>query len=237
MKKTILIFSVAVLASSPGGTKAGSNVHWGYEGNEGPQQRGNLSESYEMCKKGRNQSPIDIKKGSITELDGIEFNYQGSSLTVLNNGHTIQVNAGSGAYINVGGEKYDLLQYHFHSPNEHQVKGAPYLLEMHLVHKSEHGRLAVIGILMKKGEYNAELKKIWDYMPGQAGEKISPNISVDPASLLPDNRSYFYYNGSLTTPPCSEGVRWFVLSSPVEIAQSQAQGFLDIMHHVNARPP
>lgn len=239
----LFFFSVEVIASTPdssrlssGSSKGSGSAHWEYKGNLGPDQWGDLSDSYELCKTGKNQSPIDIKKGSIANLDNIEFHYQEFPLTVVNNGHTVQVNTGPGAYIKVGKERYELLQYHFHSPSEHQVQGIPYSLEMHLVHKSKKGNLAVVGVLLKEGKHNGELKKIWDLMPTEVTTITSPDISLNPIKLLPDNRSYFYYSGSLTTPPCSENVKWFVLTNSIEAARSQALAFLNIIHHPNARP-
>lgn len=239
----LTLFSMTGYATEPdrhGSSKhaassGGHAVHWAYTGYEGPDRWGELSQDYQLCKEGKNQSPIDISRVGKTRLDPIEFHYQGIPLRVVNNGHSIQVNVQSGNYINIGGKRYDLLQLHFHSPSEHRVKGAPYAMEIHFVHKSKQGRLAVIGVFMKEGKQNPELGKIWNAMPKKAGSEISRNVTIEPMMLLPQNRHYDHYNGSLTTPPCSEGVLWFVITTPVEVATQQISAFLKIIQR-NARP-
>lgn len=212
-----------------------ADVHWGYAGDIGPRRWADLSESYKKCRVGKNQSPINIGRFAKAKLDRISFRYRKNRLKVLNNGHTIQVNISQGSYIKIGKERYNLLQFHFHTPSEHRYRGKSYPLEAHFVHKSRRGELAVVGVLFKQQNHNPELKKIRSYMPKKAGQRVQKRVTINLDKLLPKNRSYYHYSGSLTTPPCSEGVRWFVLKKPMTASRSQILAFTDIIGK-NARP-
>ncbi len=240
----IIIFglSLNVYASSPShgvskkstsGAHGGS--HWGYSGNEGPKHWGELSPAYAECKTGKNQSPVDISKFVGTKLDQIEFHYRGTPIHFVNNGHTLQLNYGPGSYILVGGKKYDLLQFHFHTPSENIVNGKHYDMEMHLVHKSKDGRLAVVGIFLEKADHNEVLQKIWDIIPTGAGQTVKRSVDINAKDLLPHDQSYYHFTGSLTTPPCSEGVNWFVITTPIKVSKKQQAIFFAITGK-NARP-
>ena len=210
--------------------------HWGYEGHEGPAHWAEMSKEFATCGSGSRQSPIDIDMTISADLQPIQFDYKTVKLEILNNGHTIQVNRGQGSSITVDGEKYDLLQFHFHTPSENTVGGKPYDMEMHLVHKSAKGQLAVVGVFLKAGKDNAVLAKAWEHMPSHAGHKEQvASVSLNAADLLPADRSYNRFNGSLTTPPCSEGVKWFVMKQPIEVSAAQVQAFAKVIGH-NARP-
>jgi carbonic anhydrase len=155
---------------------------------------------------------------------------------MLNNGHTIQVNYAKGSRITVGGEQYELAQFHFHTPSENTVNGKAYDMEMHLVHKNAKGELAVVGVFFQSGSQNAELDKLWRQLPEKAGEqKTLADTSLSAANLLPQDRSYAHFNGSLTTPPCSENVNWFVIREPLQASAEQISRISTIMGH-NARP-
>ena len=224
-------------ASAPGHGKsaAGGNAHWGYEGREGPDNWGRLSSAYELCGKGHNQSPVNIVKPAPHELDSLDMSYDNYSLKIVNNGHTIQVNVPDGK-LHIAGETYDLLQYHFHTPSEHRVDGDHAPMEVHFVHKSAEGRLAVVGVMMRKGRFNTALDRIWRNMPSKAGETVvMDKLEVSPFELMPKSRDYYHYNGSLTTPPCSEGVRWFVLADGIEVAAAQIERFKQVVGE-NSRP-
>lgn len=214
----------------------GHSAHWGYEGHSGPEHWAEMGKENTVCGSGTRQSPIDIATATSANLEPIQFNYGASMLEILNNGHTIQVNHGKGSTITVDGEKYDLLQFHFHAPSENTVDGKPYDMEMHLVHKNAKGQLAVVGVFMKAGAENAVLAKAWDHMPAHAGkpEQVA-SVSIIPADLLPANRSYSRFDGSLTTPPCSEGVKWFVMKDAIEVSAAQVQKFAKVVG-ANARP-
>ncbi|HFC54420.1 MAG TPA: carbonic anhydrase family protein [Gammaproteobacteria bacterium] len=213
-------------------------AHWGYEGAGGPQHWGDLKEEFAFCKTGKKQSPIDISTSAVSKADlpAIEFHYQEAPLSMVNNGHTIQVNYPAGSSIKVGDATYELLQFHFHAPSEHTVDGKPFAMVAHLVHKSAEGNLGVVGVLMKEGNSNPALEPLWKVMPKQSGEKVdSKDITVSASALLPEDRSYYSYSGSLTTPPCSEGVSWMVLKNPVEVSTEQVAALAALFGN-NARP-
>lgn len=235
-----------MLTSAIAMTLLGANViqasdahkaHWGYEGHAGPEHWGELNHEFATCSSGKQQSPINIQSSAAnTNLDDIAFDYKSITPEVLNNGHTIQANYSAGSGIEVNGKHYDLLQFHFHTPSENTVDGKPYNMEMHLVHKSKDGQLAVVGVFMKQGDQNDVLQKLWDDMPQKAGEKKQlQNVKLSALELLPTKRSYSHFPGSLTTPPCSEGVNWYVLDKPIELSAAQIKKFTDTIGN-NARP-
>lgn len=231
MKYTVIYSSVLatclVIVSTASVASSGKN-HWGYEGPEGPSHWGELADDYATCKTGKNQSPINISGLKAASLAGIKFDYKHSALDIINNGHTIQINYAPGSSINLGGKIYKLLQFHFHSPSEHTVDGMPYDMVAHLVHRADDGQLGVIAVLMKKGKKNAVIDAIWSIMPTHAGEKKQTDTKINVANLLPTSTTYYNYSGSLTTPPCSEGVNWMVLKHPVEVSSDQVAAFTNI---------
>ena len=155
---------------------------------------------------------------------------------ILKNGHTIQVNYNPGSTIKVNGNEFELKQFHFHSPSENTIEGRSYPMEVHYVHADKDGNLVVIAVLFETGEKNAELEKAWAHMPENAGEKGVLSKSVDANNLLPHDHGYYRFNGSLTTPPCSEGVRWFVLKQSVTASKQQLDAFSNTLSHSNNRP-
>ncbi len=212
-------------------------VHWGYAGNAGPEHWGALKEEFSTCGVGTRQSPIDVSAGINVKssLSTIKFNYQAVKGEVVNNGHTIQVNYPTGSSITTDGGTYNLLQFHFHTPSENIVAGKPYDMEMHLVHQNDKGELAVVAVFIKNGKHNQILQKAWDIMPGHPGEKAILGSNIAATDLLPTDKSYVHFNGSLTTPPCSEGVNWFVMSNPIEVSEKQITKFISVIGK-NARP-
>lgn len=231
----------ATLAAVPasGGHSGGGMSgppHWTYEGTDGPEHWDDLWPEWRTCKSGRNQSPIDIPTGLVVKSNSLDLLYQPIPLDVLNNGHTIQVNNGAGSYITVAGVRYNLAQLHFHSPSEHTVGGHSYPLEMHLVHKNSAGDLAVVGLLFDSGAANPVLQSIWQYAPTGANQtNRAPSIAVDVHSMISLDRGYVYYDGSLTTPPCTEGVKWFVVNQTSYVSPEQVQQFRNVIHQ-NNRP-
>jgi carbonic anhydrase len=234
---SVLAFSASVcLAGSAVAGSSNHGSHWGYEGHEGPAHWAEMSKEYGTCGTGMRQSPIDISATVKANGQPIKFDYKNAKLEILNNGHTVQVNRHEGSSITVDGEKFELLQFHFHTPSENKVGGKPYDMEMHLVHKNAKGQLAVVGVFLKAGAANAVLEKAWAHMPGHVGDKEKvASVSINAADLLPADRSYNRFNGSLTTPPCSEGVKWFVMKSPIEVSAAQVKKFAKVIGH-NARP-
>ncbi|MBI5908895.1 MAG: carbonic anhydrase family protein [Betaproteobacteria bacterium] len=240
-----LFLSLALLCSAPvhasndaahGKASAGHGVHWTYDGKQGPGAWGALAADYATCTSGRDQSPIDIKDAKSAQLPLIGTDYPQSGLRILNNGHTIQVNYGAGGGAALGGKRYDLVQFHFHTPSEHHINGRSFPMEVHLVHKDASGKLAVIGVMLQEGKSNSFLSRFWQRMPAEAGlEKAVSEVMLDIAGLLPKDKSYYHYQGSLTTPPCSEGVSWYLLKTPIEVSKEQVRQFAALFQH-NARP-
>jgi carbonic anhydrase len=229
-----LILSASLL---PFGAQAQHATHeWDYAGVKGPQTWGSLKSEFATCKLGLNQSPIDIRATTKGTLAPIEFDYKASPLKLIDNGHTIQVNQAAGSGITIAGSRYELLQYHFHTPSEELINGKSYPLVAHLVHKNAEGKLAVVAVLFKEGKENPTLATIWRSLPEEKGQEVSVDKStIDLASALPADRGYYNFAGSLTTPPCSEEVNWFVLKTPVEMSAAQLKQFHTVYKH-NARP-
>jgi len=235
---TMAAFFAVVIVSAPMNAIAGSgDDERGYDaGRSGPEHWADISKKFELCRDGKEQSPINISGAKTANLPAIQFDYKPGSLEILNNGYTIQVNHAAGSSITVGEEKYELLQFHFHTPSENTVDGKSFPMEMHLVHKNAKGQLAVVGVFSKEGAKNTVLSKAWEHTPRQAGDKEKvASVSINAADLLPVDRSYYSFKGSLTTPPCSEGVKWMVLKMPTEVSREQIEQFIKVMGN-NARP-
>ena len=233
----IVTLGVALSFASPAGA-AGDEAHWAYAGKAGADKWGDMKKEFETCKLGKEQSPIDIKdkQAQKAKLDAIKFDYKPSPLKIIDNGHTIQVNYAPGSSISVNGSQYELLQFHFHKPSEEKINGKAYAMVAHLVHKNKEDKLAVVGVLLDKGKENAVLKTLWSNFPKAKEKEVAPDkVSIDAASFLPADRNYYTFNGSLTTPPCSEGVTWFVLKNPVQAAKGQFDAF-GKLYAMNARP-
>jgi carbonic anhydrase len=211
-------------------------IHWTYEGAEGPEHWGELSPDFALCATGTEQTPIDIPSTAPVNPADIEFNYQPTALNIFNNGHTVQVNYDPGSSIQVNGKVYDLKQFHFHTPSEHTVNSNHTALEMHLVHQSADGQLAVVGVMLNGGGDNPAYAPVFDNLPAQKSEPAAVSgVTLNADTLLPQERTYYRYNGSLTTPPCSEGVQWLLMNTPVQLADAQVSAFQQIIHE-NARP-
>lgn len=213
----------------------GHLLHWTYNGTEGPDHWGELSEDFAVCATGHEQSPVDLSGENATDLPDITFNYQPSALNILNNGHTIQVNYDPGSTIEVAGTTYELKQFHFHVHSEHTIDGKAYPLEMHLVHQSAEGHLAVVGVMAEAGATNDPLAAVWENAPTAADETVHVDAMINAADLLPTDYIYFGYSGSLTTPPCSEGVKWHVLTTPIQLSPAQLDTMATLLHD-NFRP-
>jgi len=216
--------------------KAVQHVHWTYAGAAGAANWHKISPEFALCGQGQRQSPIDIKDGIRVSLDGIKFDYKPSALKVVNNGHTVQVAYDPGSSITVGGSTFDLVQFHFHRPAEERVNGRPFDMVAHLVHKSKEGALAVVAVLMMVGDENPFIKMLWNHLPLDVGmDEMPAGVTIDATQLLPKIRGYFTYMGSLTTPPCTEGVRWIVMRTPVQVSRTQVNTF-GRLYEMNARP-
>lgn len=208
--------------------------HWSYEGETGPANWGR-NPAWSKCGTGTRQSPIDLRDGMKVDLEQISFDYQPSAFSVVDNGHTIQVNVGPGNSISLQGRSYELLQFHFHRPSEERINGKGFEMVVHLVHKDVEGRLAVVAVLLERGRAQNMIQTVWNNLPLEKHDTVTPSIVINAADVLPQRRDYFTYMGSLTTPPCSEGVLWLVMKEPVQASPAQMALFARL-YPLNARP-
>jgi carbonic anhydrase len=218
--------------------KPAKEVHWGYGGDIGPEHWAELAPDNKACAVGTRQSPIDIRDGIAVDLEKISFDYRASAFSVLDNGHTVQVNVAPGNGITVMGRRYELVQFHFHRPSEERINGKQFDMVAHLVHKDAAGKLAVVAVLLERGADNKHqplLQTVWANLPLEKGEAVQAQAQIDLNQLLPTERGYYTYMGSLTTPPCSEGVLWMVLRQPVPLTAQQI-GVFSRLYPMNARP-
>lgn len=213
---------------------AGHGAHWGYKGDVGPDRWTTLKPEFGACA-GKNQSPIDVSGTIDAKLKPVRFSYKTGGNEVVNNGHTIQVNIEDGSHIVVEGVQFNLKQFHFHSPSENHISGKSYPLEAHLVHADKDGNLAVVAVVFNEGKANAIVDAAWSQMPKAEG-KAALTTKVSAAGLLPGNKDYYRYNGSLTTPPCTEGVRWIVMKKPMTVSKEQLNTFQSTVGFANNRP-
>ncbi len=234
---TVTLTKAATTAAANSATTAAAAkpVHWTYEGAEGPATWGDLDPAYAICKTGLTQSPIDLPVSGVQNpLKKLDHKYSSSNLTILNNGHTIQVNYDKGSTLTVDDKTYSLVQFHFHTPSEHKFAGQSFPLEVHFVHQADDKSLAVIGIMLAEGAENPLLAKFWDKLPTKE-ETQTYTISINANDTFPSDKGYYTYTGSLTTPNCAEAVRWIVMKKPVTASKAQIDKFGAIVGH-NARP-
>jgi carbonic anhydrase len=227
----------ATAHTNPGNAHSGE-AHWAYEGETGPQAWGKLKPDFNVCAIGKRQSPINIEDGNTLQgpAEPIQFAYLPSNGSVVNNGHTIQVDVQGDNSVTARGSNYRLLQLHFHTPSEEQINFKRFPMVAHLVHKNIEGQLAVVAVLLQEGESNAMIDKVWTYMPLDNGDRVRmPPGLLDVNELLPKDQRYYQFMGSLTTPPCTEGVLWMVLKQPVSISKAQYKLFTQLYPN-NARP-
>ncbi|NPA57876.1 MAG: carbonic anhydrase family protein [Aquificae bacterium] len=234
MKKTLLSFGLASALFTT--AVAGGSGDWSYHGETGPEHWGDLKEEYIMCKIGKNQSPVDLNRIVEAELKDLKIDYKAGAVSIVNNGHTIKVSYEPGSYIEVDGIKFELKQFHFHAPSEHKIKGKQYPFEAHFVHADKDGNLAVIGVVFKEGKPNPVIEKLWNSMPTEIGKEVKLAHKVNAYNLLPKEKDYYRYSGSLTTPPCSEGVRWIVMEEELEMSKEQIEKFRKLMGGDTNRP-
>lgn len=224
------------LCAAAEAAEQGAAPHWEYEGAHGPAKWGELSADFKTCSLGVEQTPIDLKSAIKAQTGPVNIGWQKMPLTIWNNGHTIQVNTPAGSKMDIGGTTYEMLQFHFHHPSEHLLAGKSFDLEAHFVHKSASGALAVVGVFIQPGAANPALTPIWAAMPAKEGPATPvAGVTIEPAKLLPKEKGYYRYMGSLTTPPCSEGLTWTVYKSPITASPEQIRAFAALFP-INARP-
>ena len=225
-------------AQAAGQTTGQTTTPWDYEGKRGSLNWGKLDPSFKACSKGREQSPLDIRNAHLNKaLQPIEFHYIAGPVKLENDGHTVAVRMDPGSYMVAGGVRYNLVGFDFHHPSETPVRGKLTDMEIHLMHRSADGKLAVVAVRLNEdtGNPNAVLATLWPHLPAKAGSSEKVTEMVNPGGLLPGDRGYWTYMGSLTIPPCTEGVRWFVFEQELSISRDQLRAFADLFK-VNTRP-
>ncbi len=226
----VFVFGLAAMA-------AAQTANWDYTGKRGELMWGKLDPAYQACSKGHEQSPLDIRGAHLNKaLQPIEFHYIAGAMKLTNNGHTIVVHVDPGSYIVAGGVRYELVEFNFHHPGEEPVKGKLSDMDVQLLHRSADGKMAMVAMRLVEdpGNFNAALATLWPHLPKTAGATSKVTEMVDPAGLLPADRGYWTYMGSLTTPPCTEGVRWFVFEQELGVSREQFRAFAALFK-MNAR--
>jgi carbonic anhydrase len=227
-----LLFTIASRAQEP----QHPEQVWDYSEAHGPSHWGELKPEFAPCKSGHHQSPIDIRNPQKADLPPIQFDYKPAPLDIIDNGHTIEIMYGPGSFISVAGNKYELKQFHFHRPSEEKINGKGYEMAVHLVHANQQGKLAVVAVLLKKGQDNPLVDELWKDIPGEKEkEEVFKNIKIDADTLLPADHGYYTFTGSLTTPPCSEDVTWYVMKHPVSLSAAEIERFSKL-YRDDARP-
>jgi carbonic anhydrase len=223
-----LAAGAACAPAGPVETVDAGEAPWSYEGETGPEAWG------ATCETGAMQSPVNLADAVREPLPGPTFRYGPAPLEVVNLGHTLQVNYAPGNTLALGNEVYQLLQYHFHTPAEHLLRGRDFPMALHLVHRNAAGQLAVVGVLIEEGTESAALRPLFADLPATEGQvRRDPAALLNPAALLPRDQTNFRYPGSLTTPPCTEGVQWIVMAEPIEMSRAQIAAIRNIIHTTN----
>jgi carbonic anhydrase len=232
--QTILFAALALSSISPAQDRPEHS--WDYGDVLGPSHWGELQPNFATCKNGHHQSPIDIRNPKKTVLPPIHFEYKPSPLHIIDNGHTVMVNYSPGSFISVGDKRYTLKQFHFHRPSEEEINGKAFDMTVHLVHADDDGNLAVVAVLLHEGEDGPLMHELWNHLPKEKDKEESfDSVQINLSQILPPDRGYYTFTGSLTTPPCREGVRWFVLKHPATISAEEIERFSQL-YRDNARP-
>ncbi|NJN38669.1 MAG: carbonic anhydrase family protein [Acaryochloridaceae cyanobacterium CSU_3_4] len=232
-----VVFLLAIIHPTLAASQQDVNTarQWGYEGVTDPSHWADLEADFALCSTGQSQSPINLRsEAAIAHNETLNIDYHPSPFNAVNTGRTLQMNYASGSQISLDNENYKLVQFHFHAPSEHLIESKASEMELHLVHKNANNQLAVIGIMIEPGSPNETLEELWDHIPTM-GTKQSLDLPVDASQLLPDDLSFYHYQGSLTTPPCSESVNWVVMKHPIQASSPQIETFKSYFH-TNARP-
>lgn len=231
--RTIFALNATIVLALASLSPAQETHHWSYSGDTGPDH---WSEVSPVCKLGHAQSPINITHADEKNLPTLEFSYHSAPLNVIDNGHTVQVNYAPGSTLKVGDKTYELVQFHFHHESETAIDGKHSPLEAHLVHKDKDGNLAVVAVLLQEGEPNPAVATTWSNVPAVKEKADSPEaVEVQAIQLLPANKRYYTFSGSLTTPPCTENVTWLVMADPMSVSKAQIEKFAKL-YPTNARP-
>jgi carbonic anhydrase len=235
MRKARAARAAAEAKNAESNPKVKRSDTWSYEGETGPLKWGKINPAWAKCDSGGRQSPIDIRDGIKVDLEPVAFEYGATGFNVVNNGHTVQVNFAPGNRITLTGRTYELQHFHFHRPSEEKIDGRSFDMVAHLVHKDEEDRLAVVAVLIQDGAQHPGIQAVWNNLPLEKYEPLVPVTQFDPAAMLPKGREYYTFMGSLTTPPCNEGVLWIVMKEPIQASKQQLDIFARL-YPMNARP-
>lgn len=216
--------------------QAASPVHWSYEGRESPEHWADLGEAFQTCKTGQYQSPIDIRQVIDGKLPPLDINFRTDTRTIVNNGHTIQIAVTDSDDFPLDNDSFVLKQFHFHTPSENHLFGRAFPLEAHFVHANKQGELAVLAVMFETGAENSALTPLINAFPAEEDRVEIMKQNLDLAALFPAQKHYYRFSGSLTTPPCTEGVRWLIMKQPVTLSASQLKAFQQALKHTNNRP-
>lgn len=232
-------FLAGAAAFLPAVRHAQWKTHWSYAGADGPAHWAHLDPGYAACD-GREQSPIDIRDARREALPALRFAFKSGPLNIINNGYTavrVDYPRGNGNFVTVGDTRYELVQFHFHHPSEEQINGRAYDMVIHFMLESSDGQSAGVAVMVKAGAANGTVGELWKYMPPVAGrDHLIPGVEINPAELLPPDTAYYVYMGSVTAPPCTQGVKWFVLKTPVTLSRDEIDRFAELYPH-DVRPP
>jgi carbonic anhydrase len=227
--------AAAAAAAAIEAAKPKNGTHWTYEGEFGPENWSKINTAWAACNTGNRQSPIDLRDGIKVDLEQINFDYHPSSFNEIDNGHTIQVNVAGGNFLSVGGTTYELQQFHFHRPGEERINGKGTEMVVHLVHKSYDNKIAILAVLLERGDANPMIQTVWNNLPLEKHMTVTPSIVLDVNEILPARRDYFTYMGSLSEPPCTENVLWLVMKQPMT-ASPQQMALFSRLYPFNSRP-
>jgi carbonic anhydrase len=211
-------------------------LNWQYKGSNGPEFWGDLSPEFVSCKVGRNQSPIDINKTTITTPKPLKTFQRFPATDISNNGYTVLANFKSGNFMVVDSIMYQMTQVRFHTPSENTIMGKSFPLEAQFEHVDPEGNIAILVVMFEEGPENKAVAKLWKQMPKTKGQTKALQANLLAGELMPRKKEYYRYSGSLTTPPCSEGVIWVVMKSTMTASASQIEAFKKVMRHDNNRP-
>lgn len=231
IKTSVLLLSVAAFLSP-----VSSASHWSYEGRQSPEHWGELSKAFHVCHEGKYQSPVDINQVIHGNNPDLKIQFHTDTETIVNNGHTIMITVRDDDHLLLDGKKFTLRQFHFHAPSENHIEGKAWPLEAHFVHADDNNELAVLAVMFEEGEENQALVPLIAAFPAKKNYPQVLNHGIDLSQLLPADQSYYRFSGSLTTPPCTEGVRWLVMKHPVTLSTSQLKMFQYALKYANNRP-
>ena len=240
MRKTqVLVLAAGALLPAPFSSYAQWRTPWSYEGDKGPAHWGALDPDYAVCGSGRAQSPIAIGTARKADLPALRFAYRAGSINIINNGYTavrLDYPAGNGNFLIVGDKRYELTQFHFHRPSEEAIHGKTTDMVLHLMHQGSDGKVVGVAVMLKEGRANPTIDRLWKYMPQSAGKAhLIPDVTIDPQNLVPTSTGYYRYEGSVTAPPCTEGVTWYVMKTPMEVSANEIAAFTKLYPH-DVRP-